>query len=79
MRARDAVGLARANVGQVAGEKQQPGPIEADLQSSCPGWEFEQVNAAPNEPGDETREVKAEQVSDGGVAADGTQFTKLLE
>ena len=48
----DAVGLFGAHGGQVAGEDQQGGPIESDLEAPPPGGQLEQIDSAPDEPGD---------------------------
>ena len=76
---RDAVGLAGADVGQVAREEQQPRPIEADLKAAGPSGKLEQIDATPDEPGEKTGKVEAEQIRNGGMAANGTELAELLE
>ena len=79
VRVRDAVGLAGAHVGQVARKEQQPRPIETDLEPAAQGRQLEEINAAPDEPGQEARQMEPEKVGHRGVAADGTKFAQLLE
>src|SRR4029077_15025675 len=75
----DAVSSAGADMSEVAREKYQPRPIEADLNFPGEGWQFEKIDAAPHEPGDEAGEVEAEQFCDGGMSADGAKFAKQFE
>src|SRR2546423_1488989 len=79
MRMRDSIGGAGANMSEIAREKEEPCPIEADLKFSREGWQFEKIDAAPHEPGDEAGEVQAEQFCDGGMTADGAKFAQQFE
>src|SRR5262249_7377329 len=68
-----------ANMSEVAREKEQPRPIEADLKFSGEGWQFEKIDAAPNEPGDEAGQMQAEQFRYGGMSTNGAKFAKQLK
>src|SRR5690348_15109999 len=54
MRMRDPLGLLGVDISQVARKQKQGRPIKSDLEAAAQGGEFKQVDAAPNEPGQES-------------------------
>jgi hypothetical protein len=76
---RNALGDIGADATEIPRENQQPRPVEADLEAARERRQFEEVNAAPDEPRKETRELEAEHLGHGAVAADRAELAEDLE
>src|SRR5919206_2280123 len=55
---------------EVLAEEQVQGPVQGDADLLLQARQLAQVDGPPEEPGDETREVQAEDVGDTGPFAD---------
>src|ERR1051326_7785365 len=79
MRVREAVCLARPQVGEIAGKQELPGPVESDLETPRPRRQLEKINAPPKQPRDKARELGALKFRDRRMAADRAELPDGFE
>src|SRR5947209_10209128 len=64
---------------EIFGEKQVQSPVQRHSQLLLEPWELAEIDSAPQPPGNEAREVNAENVSYAGAPADGSELSNGLE
>src|SRR5262249_6865515 len=79
VRAGHALGRSGPHVPEVARKDHEPEPVEADLDPPGPGGKLEEIDGAPQEPGDEPRDPQAEYLGDGAPGSDRAELPERFE
>ncbi len=64
---------------EIAREEHVPRPVERDFNPARPSRKLEEIDTAPHQPGEETRDVHPEHFRNGLVTADGAELPQGFE